>query len=241
MDARERLIVALDILDEKKCLEMIDILSPEVEFFKVGMAPFTGFGKSILEKLNKLSKKVFLDLKFHDIPNTVYNVSKIAAGLNVTMMNYHCLGSSPMLKEAVRGAEEGAEENRSKRPILLAVTVLTSMNEKNLREIGIGKPIEQTVIDFAVFARDAGMDGVVASSRETKLIKEAIGQDFVVVTPGIRPSWAEKGDQKRVNTPKDAIMNGSDYIVVGRPIISSENPLASAKSIIEEIRLGATS
>lgn len=235
MNAEKKLIVALDILDEKKCLEMIDVLSPSVDIFKIGIAPFTGFGQRVLDKIEAMNKKTFLDLKFHDIPNTVYNAAYIATKKNIFMMNFHCLGSGAMLREAARGARECAEKEQKELPILLGVTVLTSMGEQNLREIGIDMTVEEAVRKFAVLAGQSGMQGVVASPRETALIKKELGEKFIVVTPGIRPSWAGKDDQKRITTPKEAMENGADYIVVGRPIIKDKEPLQAAKRILEEM------
>ena len=236
MEAKDRLIVALDVMDRKRCFDLIDTLSEEVEVFKVGIAPFTAFGQDILDKIEEKGKKVFLDLKVHDIPNTVRNAASAAAGKNVLMMNFHCIGGTEMMKKAREGAEEGAKQNGKERPLLLGVTVLTSMSETEMREIGLEGSVESKVIEFAERAKSAGLDGVVASAKETKIIKKELGDDFIVVTPGIRPEWAATQDQKRIVTPKQAIMDGSDYIVVGRPIIAAEDPLEAAKKVLEEMK-----
>ncbi len=233
MSGKNKLIVALDVDSQDKCLEVIDILSPEVDIFKVGIAPFTDFGHAILDKLKEKGKKVFLDLKFHDIPNTVRNAVCVAARKDVFMMNVHCLGGKSMLEQAVKGAGQGASGKG--RPLLLGVTILTSMDEEGIREIGLAGTVGDRVTGFAEMAKDAGLDGVVASAKETGMIKEKLGKDFIVVTPGIRPEWSSAGDQKRIVTPRQAIENGSDYIVVGRPVIQDKDPLAAAKKIIEEI------
>jgi len=234
-NGREKLIVALDILDEKKCFDMIDALSPEVDIFKVGIAPFTAFGQKILDKLNERGKKIFLDLKFHDIPNTVKNASYAAACKNVFMVNFHCSGGKDMLLKAVEGAEKAVKETKKPRPLLLGVTVLTSMSAADVSVLGGKGNVEDKVIEYALLAKEAGLDGVVASAEETKKIKEKCGKSFVVVTPGIRPAGSVADDQKRVVTAADAIKNGSDYIVVGRPIIEAASPVEAARSIIREI------
>jgi len=235
MEAKDRLIVALDVDTYEKAEKLVDLLSPVVEVFKIGMAPFTGFGDKLIDKVHSSGKKVFLDLKFHDIPNTVKNVSKIAVSKNVFMMNFHCLGGSKMLNFAVEGVKEIVDEKNMSMPVLLGVTVLTSMSEDDLQEIGLAGPVEKRVEEFVKLAKNSGMHGVVASAQEIKRIKELAGEKFIVVTPGIRPAWAVSGDQKRVKTPNQAIEDGADYIVVGRPIIQAEDPLDAAKKIIEEM------
>ncbi|MBU0571867.1 MAG: orotidine-5'-phosphate decarboxylase [Candidatus Omnitrophica bacterium] len=235
MAARDKLIVALDIENEKRCYEMVKILSPQVDIFKIGIAPFTDFGNSVLEELGKAGKKVFLDLKFHDIPNTVENAAFAAAKKKVFMMNFHCLGGTRMMAHALKGATEGASAVGGNVPLLLGVTILTSMDKEEMNTIGIKGTVEEQVAALAGSARQAGMDGVVASAGETKMIKKMLGGEFIVVTPGIRPEWASHGDQKRVITPRQAIKDGSDYIVVGRPIIQAADPLEAAKKILEEM------
>ncbi len=235
MEAKDRLIVALDVDTYEKAEKLVDLLSPVVEVFKIGMVPFTGFGDKLIDKVHSSGKKVFLDLKFHDIPNTVKNVSKIAVSKNVFMMNFHCLGGSKMLNFAVEGVKEIVDEKNMSMPVLLGVTVLTSMSEDDLQEIGLAGPVEKRVEEFVKLAKNSGMHGVVASAQEIKRIKELAGEKFIVVTPGIRPAWAVSGDQKRVKTPNQAIEDGADYIVVGRPIIQAEDPLDAAKKIIEEM------
>ncbi len=234
MKGKDRLIVALDVDTFGRAKSLVDVLSPEVDIFKVGIAPFTDFGHEIMEELSKRGKKIFLDLKFHDIPNTVRNAAQAAAKKGVFMMNFHCLGGKKMLEAAVRGCDEACAAG-NKRPILLGVTVLTSMGESDLEEIGVAGPVDKRVMALAGLAKASGLDGVVASAREARMIKEKEGRGFLVVTPGVRPHWADEGDQKRVLTPKQAITEGADYIVVGRPIIGADDPLAAARKIIEEI------
>lgn len=235
MKAKDRLIVALDVDSLEKAIELVETLSPEVEIFKVGIAPFTDYGPEILNVIDKCGKKVFLDLKFHDIPNTVKNAACVAAQKNVFMMNFHCLGGRKMMEAAGKGCEKACAAKGNAKPILLGVTVLTSMAGEDLEEAGIAGPVEKRVLALATLAKEAGLDGVVASAKEAKLIKKELGKQFIVVTPGVRPSWADEGDQKRVLTPKEALAEGADYIVVGRPIIEAEDPLLAAKRIIEEM------
>ncbi len=235
MAVRDKLIVALDVENEKRCLEMIDILAPRVDIFKIGIAPFTDFGHSVLEKLEKAGKKVFLDLKFHDIPNTVANAARAAAKKKVFMMNFHCLGGIRMMTHALKGAIEGADAVGGRVPLLLGVTILTSMDAGEMNAIGIEGAVKEKVAELAKSAKQAGLSGVVASAEETKMIKEMLGGEFLVVTPGIRPEGASRGDQKRVVTPRQAIRDGSDYIVVGRPIVQAEDPLEAAEKVLKEM------
>ena len=233
MQAKERLIVALDVDTFDEASALIDALSPAVDIFKVGIAPFTGFGEKVLAKLAGNNKKTFLDLKVHDIPNTVKNAARVAAEKNIFMMNFHCLGGEEMLRAAVDGAHQASKIGKT--PILLGVTVLTSMGEEELAEVGLTGSVKEKVEGFARMAKRAGLDGVVASAKEARAIKDFLGEDFVVVTPGIRPDWAAKGDQKRILTPRQALEEGADYIVVGRPIIQAEDPMEAARRIIEEM------
>ena len=230
----DKLIVSLDVDDFFQAARLIDILSPKVNIFKVGIAPYVNFGEQLLDKLRSLDKQVFLDLKFHDIPNTVKNAAKAAAQKGVFMMNFHCLGGSRMLEAAVAGVHEA---NISPMPLLIGVTILTSMGIEDMKDIGLSGAIHDRVISLANIAKKSGLNGVVASAKEAKIIKDQVGQDFVVVTPGIRPAWsvAGKEDQKRVLTPKQAVTEGADYIVVGRPIVKAEDPLAAATKIIAEL------
>ena len=198
--------------------------------FKVGMGLFTLCGPDAVALVHDSGAKVFLDLKFHDIPNTVAHAVRSAATLGVFMVNIHALGGSEMMMRAVEAARES-----EKKPKLLGVTVLTSMDQSSIGEIGIEKKIEEEVVSLARLGKESGLDGVIASPNETGLIRKNLGKDFIIVTPGIRPAGAEKGDQKRVMTPKAAVTAGADYIVVGRPIIETKDPLGAAKKIIKEM------
>lgn len=228
--ASERLIVALDVrsLDEAKA--MADKLIPAVKIFKIGLGLFTLCGPRAIEMVREKGGKVFLDLKFHDIPNTIASAVKSASDLGVFMLNVHTLGGSEMMRKAAEAVKGKAE-----RPKILGVTVLTSMDQKAINEVGIGKSVEEEVLNLAVMAKDAGLDGVVASPHEISAIRKKLGKDFIIVTPGVRPVWSEKGDQKRIATPAEAIKAGADYIVVGRPIIEADNPAEAGRRIIEEM------
>jgi len=227
-----QLIVALDVdtLDEAK--NIVEQISGDVDIFKVGSQMFTACGPEIVNYLQKAGKKVFLDLKFHDIPNTVANAISAAVNLrdgdqSVFMCTVHIVGGEEMLKRAAEAASEAARNIEVKRPILLGITILTSE--------GNADNIQNLVLERAQLAKSCGLDGVVASSQEAVFLRQEMGEDFIIVTPGIRPKGADAGDQKRVATPKDAVTAGSDFLVVGRPIVQADNPLKAAKSILEEI------
>jgi len=226
----EKLIVALDVksLDEAKGI--VKKLSPTVKIFKVGMGLFTLYGPDTVKIVHDSGAKVFLDLKFHDIPNTVTHALRSAAKLGIFMVNIHTLGGSEMMMRAAEAIRES-----DNKPKLLGVTVLTSMDQSSIEEIGIDKKVEDEVVSLARLGKDSGLDGVVASPKEVSLIRNNLGKDFIIVTPGIRPAGAEKSDQKRIMTPREAIETGADYIVVGRPIIETKDPLAAANKIIKEM------
>ena len=176
-----------------------------------------------------------MDLKFHDIPNTAAKAARAAAGLGVFLFNVHALGGYDMMKKAALAAGEEAKNLKIEKPKVIAVTVLTSMDENNLKKTGIDDNMENQVLRLAKLAEASGLDGVVASPAEVRLIRKNIRKDFLIVTPGVRPLWAAAGDQKRIAAPKEAVDNGADFIVVGRPIIEAPDPLAAAKKILEEI------
>lgn len=233
---KDRIIVALDTHDILVCKRLIDSLKDVITLFKVGKELFTACGNDAISAIHDRGARCFLDLKYHDIPNTVANASQIACRRGVFMFNVHASGGMKMMK-AARDAVWGEAEKRGlEKPIILAVTVLTSLSEVELKnEIGISRSLDDQVLFFAEMAKESGLDGVVASAREIELIKNKLGDDFKVVTPGIRPEWASKQDQTRVMTPKEAFEKGADYIVIGRPITASANPRESAERIIEEL------
>jgi len=225
----EKVIIALDTPDENKALKLVRCLKSKVNIFKVGLELFCFTGPEIVKKINDEGCKVFLDLKFHDIPNTVAGAARAATNTGAFMFNVHASGG----REMMRRAREAATFLGSSRPIILGVTVLTSLDEKDLKDINIDKtPLEQ-VKDLAALTKASGLDGVVASPKEIAAIRETVGSDFLIVTPGVRPGWATVGDQKRVMTPREAIDQGADYIVVGRPVTAAEDPLKALEKLFD--------
>ncbi len=220
----DRIIVALDVNTDKQAGQFVRQLSPAIKIFKVGPVLFTAYGPKVIEAARKKGAGVFLDLKFHDIPNTVAGAVKQAARLKVKMLTLHICGGEEMLKRAAEAAKEEAAKLKIKKPILLGITVLTSDKPK----AGTLK----TVLERAKLAKVCGLDGVVCSVQEAAAVRKVCGKDFIIVTPGIRPKGADTGDQKRVATAKDAFAAGADYIVVGRPILEAADPLDAAKNIL---------
>ncbi|MDN5332464.1 MAG: orotidine-5-phosphate decarboxylase [Tepidanaerobacteraceae bacterium] len=229
----KRVIIALDTPDEKRALELVRLLKNRVGIFKVGLELFTGAGPSIVRRINEEGCRVFLDLKFHDIPNTVYGAVKQAARLGAFMLDVHASGGRKMMEWAKKAADEVFEGDSEKRPKILAVTVLTSLDGEDLKEMNVEKSPREQVLSLAKMAKEAGLDGVVASPEEVREIKEVLGRDFLVVTPGVRPAFAAALDQKRVMTPLDAIKAGADYIVIGRPVTAAEDPPAALEKIFD--------
>lgn len=225
-----RIIVALDYRDATEARAFVARLRPESCRLKVGKELFVAAGPAFVEELVARGFAVFLDLKFHDIPNTVAQACKAAARLGVWMMNVHAAGGPRMMQAAREALEDFSE-----RPRLIAVTVLTSMGEEELRAIGIEANARQQVMLLASLAHDCGMDGVVCSAQEAPLLRPTLGPEFLLVTPGIRPAGSEVGDQNRILTPAQAIQAGSDYLVIGRPITQASDPLATLEAITREI------
>jgi len=224
---KDRLIVALDVDTFGKAKKIVNMLKKNVNIYKIGSILFTREGPAIVKYIKKLNKKVFLDLKYHDIPNTVGMAVKQASELGADILTIHTSGGLGMMKEAVK--------NKG-RTLVFGVTVLTSTNNEILKkEMGVEKDVKKQVIHLAKFAKKAGLDGVVASGEETQLIRKACGSNFLIITPGVRPAGGQKGDQKRVVTPAIAIKKGANFIVVGRPIIQSDDPAGAAKAILNEI------
>src|ERR1043165_1459788 len=215
---RERLIVALDLDDLELATELVRSLAREVGMFKIGKQLFTHAGPQAVRLIQDLGGEIFLDLKFHDIPNTVAKASVEATRLGVKMFNVHASGSLEMMRTTVKEVRRVCRQENCRRPIMLAVTVLTSLNQDDLKRVGVDGKVADQVVRLALLSQEAGMDGVVASPHEVGDIRQACGRRFVIVTPGIRPSASGKDDQQRVMTPADAIAAGVDYIVVGRPI-----------------------
>jgi orotidine-5'-phosphate decarboxylase len=228
MNARDRLIVALDVPRADAAWALVDRLAGRVGLFKVGSQLFTAAGPELVREIVARGEKVFLDLKFHDIPNTVAGAVASAARLGVSLVDVHGLGGGAMVEAAV-----GALPAMGTR--LLAITILTSHDEDTLDEIGVNGTMLDSVRRLALLAKEAGADGVVASPHEVGLIREACGSDFLIVTPGIRPAGSARGDQSRAATPGAALAAGADYIVVGRPITEAPDPAIAADAIVREM------
>jgi len=217
-----KVILALDTPDEQKAVNLVRKLKHRIFTYKVGSELLTSAGPDIVRKIVDEGCRVFLDLKFHDIPNTVAGAAKAAANSGAFMFNVHASGGKKMMETAKTAAQDAV--GNGKMPLIIAVTVLTSLDESDLTDINVEKsPMDQAVA-LAKLARSAGMDGVVASPKEIAAIRSAVGRGFLIVTPGVRPSWAGAADQKRTMTPEDAIEAGADYIVIGRPVTESPNP-----------------
>ena len=235
-DAKQRLIFALDVDTLEEARSWVDRLQGRVGLFKVGKQLFTRCGPEIVRQVQAGGAQVFLDLKYHDIPNTVAMAGLEALRLGVRMFNVHALGGFEMMARLVAEIDKACPRGNPQRPILLAVTILTSSNAETLRGVGIDRPVEVMVPKLAKLARDAGMDGVVASPREVPLIRAACGDDFLIVTPGVRPVFASQDDQKRIMTPGDALRAGADFLVIGRPISAATDPAAAADLILREMQ-----
>lgn len=234
--ARDRLIVALDVSTLAEASALIEELAEEVGMFKFGLELFSSCGTALFELAERSGIKLFFDGKFHDIPNTTAQASRAIARQKVAMFNLHATGGSAMMQAAAAAVKETASELGIQPPALIAVTILTSMKAETLAsELKVSLTLEQMVPHLARMAQDAGLDGVVASAKEASAIRQACGPDFLIVTPGIRPSWAASDDQARIVTPKDAIAGGADYIVVGRPIVRAENRVEAARRIVAEL------
>ncbi|MEA3305259.1 MAG: orotidine-5'-phosphate decarboxylase [Candidatus Omnitrophota bacterium] len=234
----DKIIVALDVNDLEEMENLIDKLRAVVKIFKIGSELFTSCGVRAVDIVRRKGGRVFLDLKYHDIPNTVAKASKAAAKQGIHMFTVHAMGGLEMMKASVKAAREEAERLGSVPPIILGITVLTSLNSKDIQAVGMDRTVNEQVIKLVKLAEKAGLDGVVASPKEAPEIRKHVRKDFLIVTPGIRPSWSMKRDQKRVAEPKEAIELGADYLVIGRPITAQEDPKAAAERIANEIYVG---
>lgn len=235
---KDKICLALDVDTVEEATQLAKRLSKWVGIFKIGSHLFaTGEGKRIIDTIHESGSEVFLDLKWHDIPNTVANAAKVATSMGIYMMNVHALGGSNMMKMVTEYVSEEAAKTGKRKPILLAITVLTSMSDEDLKkDLLVNVPVTDYVEHLALVTKKSGFNGVVCSPKEIKTIKRKCGDDFLTVTPGIRPKWmVKKDDQKRVTTPREAIENGANYIVVGRPILKAENPEKAAAMLLSEI------
>ncbi len=226
-----RILVAMDFDDQHDCLSLADRLDPTLCRLKVGKELFTCAGPQVVEGLMKRGFDVFLDLKFHDIPNTTAKAVKAAAEMGVWMVNVHASGGERMMLAARNELEKRTGAN----PLLIAVTVLTSMESTDLAGIGITADPQEQVLRLAALAKKSGMDGVVCSAQESSLLSQKLGSDFCLVTPGIRPAGSAADDQRRIVTPQQAIQNGSHYLVIGRPITQAEDPIDVCRTISDSL------
>jgi len=224
-----KIIVALDYADADSALKLVNQLDPALCRLKVGKELFTAAGPQFVEKLASSNFGVFLDLKFHDIPNTVAKACSAASNLGVWMLNVHASGGLEMMQAAKK-----AVDSSEAKPLLIAVTVLTSMNQQTLNQIGIQTDLPTHVLNLARLTQQAGLDGVVCSALEAQMLRSNLGSEFCLVTPGIRPANASKDDQSRIVTPADALSRGASYLVIGRPITQADSPLAALEAIHQE-------
>ena len=236
MQSDPRLIAALDFPTVEAAKKAVEEIGDAVTYYKVGMELYYAAGNDMIRFLKEHDKKVFLDLKLQDIPNTVASALKVEARLGVDMINVHAVGGKKMMEAAAKAVKETAEELGVERPKLIAVTILTSMDEEQFADLNYKNTIPEQVVALAKLAKAAGLDGVVASPKEAAAIREACGPDFLIVTPGVRPAGSALDDQSRVTTPAQAFANGSTHIVVGRPIMKAENRKQAAEAIVEEIK-----
>jgi orotidine-5'-phosphate decarboxylase len=235
---KNKLIVALDVETADEALRLVNMLRGNVGMFKIGSQLFTAAGPSLVSEIVNSGARVFLDLKYHDIPNTVAAAAIEAARLGVSILNVHAAGGSEMMRRTAEAVAEYADASGFTRPLVIAVTVLTSANEISLAEVGWNTNPEDLVRRLSLLAEASGMDGVVASPHEITVIRSTIKKPgFIVVTPGIRPVGSASGDQRRVTTPREAIIAGADYLVVGRPILEAEDPARAAQEILDEMEI----
>jgi orotidine-5'-phosphate decarboxylase len=230
------IIFALDVGSWEEAERFVKELREWVWGFKIGKELFTWMGPKAVEMVQEGGGKVFLDIKYHDIPSTTAKAAAMATRLGVAMFNLHALGGAEMMRAAVEAAQEEAHKEGLLPPTILGVTVLTSLQARDLRAVGIDLSVEAEVVQLASLAQQAGLDGVVASPLEIKSLRKACGEDLVIVTPGVRPAKGSRHDQARVMTPAEAIKAGADYLVIGRPIKEAPDPVKAAQEILEEIK-----
>jgi orotidine-5'-phosphate decarboxylase len=233
-DPSKRVIIALDVENKEHALTLVGELR-EAQIFKVGLELFTAEGPPLVRALGELGKSVFLDLKLHDIPNTVAEVVRVGVRLGAAMMTIHTSGGEDMMRKAAEAASAESGKTKTARPLLLGVTILTSLKNDDLEAIGMAPDTSGQVLRLAGLAKKSGLDGIVCSAQEIEIARRELGTSFVIVTPGIRPAWAAAHDQKRIMTPSQAIQKGSDYLVVGRPITQATSPREAFLKILEEI------
>ena len=235
LSAKDRLVVALDVDSREQAISLVEELSPFVGLFKVGSQLFTSVGPELVKEIIGRGAKVFLDLKYHDIPNTVANAVVAAMRLGVSICNVHALGGLAMMRQVAEECENVAAKENLTKPLILAVTVLTSHDQASLNDLAINENLSDLVVRLAKLTQKAGLDGVVASAQEITLIRNATQPPFVILTPGLRPAQSDTQDQKRVMTPEEALKAGSDYLVIGRPILAHPNPAKAAAEIVASL------
>jgi|WetSurMetagenome_2_1015567.scaffolds.fasta_scaffold90694_2 orotidine-5'-phosphate decarboxylase len=233
-DLKRKIIIALDVKNKEEAVDTVSKLV-DARIFKVGLELFTAEGPALFKKLKVLRKSVFLDLKFHDIPNTVAGAVRSAVRHGVQMMTIHTSGGREMMARAVEAARETSESEKIEKPILLGVTILTSMKSAELEEVGMKTDVAAQVLRLAGLAKSAGMDGIVCSPQEIEIVRKEYGRSLLLVTPGIRPAWAAAQDQKRIMTPAEAVEKGADYLVIGRPITGDPSPAGAFLRILDEL------
>lgn len=240
MRKENKLIVALDVETAEEARRLVNMLRGVAGMFKIGSQLFTAAGPSLVREIVNSGEKVFLDLKFHDIPNTVAAAGVEATRLGVSIFNVHAAGGSEMMRRTAAAVAESAKAEGLTRPLIIAVTVLTSANDATLAEVGFTYKPAELVRRFSLLAEASGMDGVVASPREVAIVRSAVKKrEFIVITPGVRLAGSALADQKRVTAPHEAMMAGADYLVVGRPILEATDPVEAAQQIIEEMEITA--
>ncbi len=232
--ARERIIVAFDC-DRERALQLADQLAGHATWVKIGMTLYYLEGPAIVEELRNRGFKVFLDLKFHDIPHQVRGAAASATATGADMLTMHAVGGIPMMQAGAEGAAESAAKRGAEQPVTLGITVLTSMDEETLAATGVQRSVEEQVVSLAKQAREAGLTGVVASPREASMLREALGPDAYIVTPGVRPAGSDVGDQSRIATPANAFAWGASHLVIGRPITGAEDPAAAFEAIVKSL------
>ena len=236
MSADKRLIVAMDVDTMVKVQQLVEVLGDSVSYYKVGMELFYSVGNQVITYLRAQGKDVFLDLKLNDIPNTVGQSLAALTGLGISMLNVHASGGSTMMSAAAQAVKHKAQAMGIERPKLIAVTVLTSINSDDWNALGYNLDLSKQVVHLARLAQKAGLDGVVASPQEAMQIRSACGDEFIIVTPGIRPSGAAINDQSRIATPATALKNGAHHLVIGRPIVAAQDPRQATQVILREMR-----
>lgn len=235
MTAGHRIIVPLDVSSREEAIALLDRL-PDVEFWKVGLELFVSTGPSILDELKQRHKRIFLDLKFHDIPNTMAGACRAAGRYGVDLLTVHGVAGRTALQRALEAAREGAESVGLSPPNLLAITLLTSLNSRDLAfDLKVPVELPEYTLQMALLAQESGIQGAVCSPQEATQLRHVCGEEFLLVCPGVRPTWAEGGDQRRVMTPQEALKAGASYLVIGRPITAATDPQGAWRRIIDEL------